>query len=315
MRQSDAYSFYEHWEEWLDCRKDSHITLLLEDSGDVLELASSDFRIAFALKYQVVVVPGNTSREEVIEGLREWKPTYLAAMGGYHFLQQVCHLRQTLREEIDSGFTGDDLSLVLFLTRDCRSLLSKHLLWIRDGEGDVSCLEYFDWQLRDIIVLPDRQFSGNHQRFEQVLDDWEEVLCRLLLGQSGSLPTEVQIYGQSRFVWEELAEPLWLRYGIPMDIGLYHAFIFLYRISGEKLQRQFDAVLCEESCWHADWQLEKTAQEFHIGAVEAVWVPREDVKILTGMAMAGIEMLPEQILSRQQVGYFYYSLCRSFHAE
>lgn len=100
-----------------------------------------------------------------------------------------------------------------------------------------------------------------------------------------------------------------------MDIGLYHAFIFLYRISGEKLQRQFDAVLCEESCWHADWQLEKTAQEFHIGAVEAVWVPREDVKILAGMAMAGIEMLPEQILSRQQVGYFYYSLCRSFHAE
>lgn len=315
MRQSDAHSFYEHWEEWLDCKKDSRITLLLEDSGDVLESVSNDFRIAFSLKYQVAVVHGNIDREDMIEELGKWKPAYLAAMGNYHFLQKVCHLRQTLCEDVDSSFGEDDLPLILFLTRDCRSLLAKRLLWIRDGDGEVSCLECFDWQQRDIVVLPDRRLSVNYRRFGRALDEWEEALYQILLGQNGSLTAEVQICGQSRFVWEELAEPLWLRYGIPIDIGLYHAFLFLYRISGEEFQRQLDAVLCEESCWHADWHLEKTAQELYRGAAEAVWVPRGDVEILTGMAMAGIEMLPEQILSRQQVGDFYYSLCRPFHAE
>jgi hypothetical protein len=59
-----------------------------------------------------------------------------------------------------------------------------------------------------------------------------------------------------------------------------------------------------------DWRLEERAVRCMGEEVRGLWIPRADVPLLTEIAMAGIEMLPEQILSRQQVQRFYESLCR-----
>ena len=45
---------------------------------------------------------------------------------------------------------------------------------------------------------------------------------------------------------------------------------------------------------------------------EMLWIPAEDIELLVNMAMAGIEMLPQQEhLSWQQIKEFYMKLSRS----
>lgn len=100
-----------------------------------------------------------------------------------------------------------------------------------------------------------------------------------------------------RYVWEELAEPLRLRYGVPEWKGILLAVRYLYGDDSVEIHSIFPAAL------------EAYGQVLE----EEIWIPAGDAKLLSAMALEGIEMLPQQEhLSWQQIKQFYMKFMRSF---
>ena len=101
---------------------------------------------------------------------------------------------------------------------------------------------------------------------------------------------------ENRYLWEELAEPLWLRYGLPVWMGILLAVRYVDLGVRTRTGRKLEQILAGR-------------QE---RPEEKLWIPAEDVDLLVNMAMAGIEMLPQQErLSWQQIKEFYMKFSRS----
>ncbi len=300
----EARSFYAHWDDHFACARGSHIAVLVSSNGDWGALPL-DFRIAFGMKYQIRVFSWDMEGDRV-HGLQEWEPRFLAAAGRYHFLQGVCRLRQRLLQH--GGHAEDGLGLALFPLDDSARMLLKDLLWIRDRDGGLDWLGYLDWQREDIIVPAEGRVPAEREQLRRMLARWERALSVVLGGRAGEQAMAGNAVLRGRFLWEELAEPLWIRYGIWLDIGFYHVYLYLYQTLEWEERESLDRLLGIEG-GHADWQMEEMAASLCRGAMEAVWLPRGDIQILTDMAEAGIKMLPKQWLSQQQVYGFYQSLC------
>lgn len=335
MRICSRHSFYKYWNRWITCKKGSPVAVLLCPAEELWNGLSEELRLALQQRYPVKTFLCGMSESRQAENrqteygmsesrqaeyslwdkrqlreIQEWEPRLLVGVGDFHFLQEVCRLRQDLQEQPGRKQEVEGISLVLFPVQDCQRMLSKKVLWIRDREGNTRCLRYLVREHQDMLVLPEQRCSASLQSFRKLLDLWEKAFLQEFAELGDCPPPEGEAPVRERLLWEELAEPLFLRYGIPLWIGLYYAYLYLYRIAEKEVQQRLDSLLCDLEPRHADWLLEEAAEQYCSPAVEAVWLPKGDVELLAEMAMTGIEMLPEQKLSWQQVKQFYRSLCR-----
>ena len=103
---------------------------------------------------------------------------------------------------------------------------------------------------------------------------------------------------------EELAEPLSILYGVPVEIGSYFALCYLYeRLSEEQQQEMCHSLEIEQP---AHWYLESLAAQFRRNEITGIWLCEKDIWLFTQMAMEGMENYPrESLLSWRQVEDFY----------
>lgn len=213
-------------------------------------------------------------KQEKPAGRQPYEPEWLLAFGGLYELQEICVAR-ALWLKSDNATAEDKRVPLLFLAQNMipSSMLPEELLWLRDREGETRYLGAFPEGAADTVIMPPTR--GQAKRFYQLFVKMEE--------KTGSS------------LWKELAEPLWLRYGVPEYLAGLLALRYVYRMIKGK---DFAA-------------MEKLLTQKEVALRDMVWVAREDVLLLAEMAMAGIEMLPRQErLSWQQIKAFYISLCR-----
>ena len=125
-----------------------------------------------------------------------------------------------------------------------------------------------------------------------------------------------------RYVWEELAEPLRLRYGVPELKWILLAIRYLYADAFGKLrlidaQRDTRPVSTPGELCLTDAPgklrpvLPAVLEAYGHAFEEELWIPAGDLRLLSSMALEGIEMLPQQEnLSWQQIKQFYMKFVR-----
>lgn len=214
------------------------------------------------------------SKQEEAICRQRYEPEWLLAFGGLYELQEICVARALWLKGGNTS-TGSEVVPLLFLAQDMipMAMLPEEMLWLRDPEGVTRYLGAFPEGAADTVIMPPTR--GQAKRFYQLFVKMEE--------KTGSS------------LWKELAEPLWLRYGVPEYLAGVLALRYVYRALKGK---EFTA-------------MEKILTQKEVALRDMVWVAREDALLLAEMAMAGIEMLPRQErLSWQQIKAFYISLCR-----
>ena len=286
--------------------KDSRVAVLLEHSGYWWKL-SEHFRQELSVSCKVFYLEMDYEKADwhnQTEKVCRWKPDVIVGIGGFEVLQRTCWLRNVL--------PGEMVPVLLFSGKDRWKLLEKESLWIRNQEGETIYWGYQREQENDLLVLTDEVVN---QKESETEPRGIEMLGRAVaIWQRGidNLLAEEQDLGWSekkRTLLEELAEPLRIRYGIPMEIGIYYGVLYVYRQLTEK-QKQRLCTYCKvkitEGCWH----LEKIAHQVCTKELTGTILPVNDIFLLTQMAMEGIENLPpQQQLSWKQVETFYHQLC------
>lgn len=305
MRKVALSAFRRELKKEFYCKKDSRVAVLLEHSGHWWKLSDS-FRHELAIACEVLYLEMGLEEadwQKQMEEVRQWKPDEIVGIGGFEVLQRACWLRNTLSEET--------VPILLISGKDRWQMLEKELLWIRNQEGETVYWGYQRQQEKDFLVLPDEVFqkkkSDTGQNGLEVLgsaiEKWKNGIEYLLTEEN-----TLELDEKKRTLLEELAEPMRIRYGIPMEIGLYYGILYVYRILSEEQKQELCnhcKVKIVEGCWH----LEKMAHQVCAKELAGVVLSERDVFLLTQMAMEGIENLPiEQQLSWQQVELFYREL-------
>ncbi|WP_455057229.1 hypothetical protein [Jutongia sp.] len=296
MRVITGTNTAEQFHTWIKEQKDSHVAVLLRSGQKAEDFWESGAVTELRLHCQVEKLVWETP-EELADRLQacQWREPagrvhpskqeeaicrqpyeaeWLLAFGGLYELQEICVAR-ALWLKSDNAAAEDKRVPLLFVAQDMipASMLPEELLWLRDPEGVTRYLGAFPEGAADTVIMPPTR--GQAKRFYELFVKMEE--------KTGSS------------LWKELAEPLWLRYGVPEYLAGVLALRYVYRMINGK---DFTA-------------MEKLLTQKEVALQDMVWVAREDVLLLAEMAMAGIEMLPRQErLSWQQIKAFYISLCR-----
>lgn len=278
----------EQFHRWIDTQRDSHMAVLLRSGERAERFWESEIVTGLRLHCQVERILWETPEEltaklsvcklgESAGGVRMSKrknSVRLLAFGGLYELQEICVARAWWQKRNDTS-AGNKRVPLLFVTQDMipAAMLPGEVLWVRNRDGVPRYFGSFQEGAADTVVMP--PVRGQAKRFYDLFVKMEE--------ETGDL------------MWKELAEPLWLRYGVPEYLAGLLALRYVYRVIQGK---DFMA-------------MEKLLTQKMVPVRDMVWIAREDIMLLSEMAMAGIEMLPQQErLSWQQIKAFYISLCR-----
>lgn len=310
MKRIDLESF----EKILNChlvwKKGSRLAVLFERRGYWGEL-SEDFLEELSFYYDVLFLEEHQLGNENIsieswqkqrEQLNQWKPDGLIGMGGFSLLQKTCWLRESLEEA--------EIPILLFSGKDRWQAFFRETLWIRGIDGRTCYWGYRKQHEKDLMVLAE-DFMEEHtlqtadHDLERTIYQWKKLFRRFAAEEN----EEDGDNESKRDLCEELAEPLRILYGIPMEIGNCFALLYLYR----QLSAEQDRLFCQwleldEGC--AGWYLEELAQRCCREEITGIVLPERDVPLLTEMAMEGIENYPlGQQIGWEQVEEFYGELC------
>lgn len=300
MRKIVISSFQKNAKKEFMWKKDSRVAVLFEHSGYWME-GMEWYMQELSIFCEVYYGEGKKHWQKKKEELYRWNPEGIVGIGSFETLQKACWLRNTL--------TDGNVPVILFSGKDRWQLLDKENLWIRKPDGSTVYWGYQKRNEKDLLVLPDAIFQKKKiqtgwEALETAMKPWQKGMNQLLAEAAG-----MELMESTRTLLEELAEPMRICYGIPMEIGTYFAIMYLYRQLSEEQKRKL-CTWCKVKIAEGCWQLEKKAHELCFRELSGVILPERDVFILTQMAMEGIENLPkEQQLSWQQVEQFYGELC------
>lgn len=288
MKIITTEAFVKNWKSWVHKRKGSRVAVLLccNESYFTEKTWQQKFLTELRLYCQVEQVWWQ-EKENRAEWLQQIRPEYVIAAGNLRMLQEVCWNRN---QNISGTGEYEKRPPVVFLSTEImwEQMIKRELLWIRDCEGVTSHLGRAGWQDEDLVVMP--SIYGLEQK--QIFTALSRNVTELAKCMSGNTEERAEI----RYLWEEMAEPLWLRYGMPLWMGILLAVRYVDLLTETKTAKKLEQIL----------ERRKNRPE------ECLWVPAEDIDLLVNMAMAGIEMLPQQErLSWQQIKEFYMKLSRS----
>lgn len=288
MKIITTEAFVKNWKSWVLERKGSHMAVLLccNDIYFTEETWHQKFLTELRLYCQVDRIPWQKNGN-VAERLRQIRPEYVIAIGNIRMLQEVCWNRN---QDISGTGEYEKRPPVVFLSTEImwEQMIKRDLLWIRDRDGVTLYLGRAGWQEEDLVVIPPVHGTEQKRIFT--------ALSRNVTELKKCVPGSREERRDSRYLWEELAEPLWLRYGMPLWMGILLAVRYVDLLTETKTAKKLEQIL----------ERRKDRPE------EMLWIPAEDIELLVNMAMAGIEMLPQQEhLSWQQIKEFYMKLSRS----
>lgn len=288
MRIITTEVFFRNWKSWVYKRKGSHMAVLLccNDIYFTEKTWQQSFLTELRLYCQVDRITWQKNMN-IAEWLRQTRPEYVIAIGSIRMLQEICCGRnEDVSDLIDRRKSP---SLVFFSTEVLwDKIIKREILWIRDQNGATLYLGRTGWQDEDLVVMPPVYGAEQKRIFT--------ALSRNVTELEKCVPGSEEERRDSRYLWEELAEPLWLRYGVPLWMGILLAVCYVDSTKQTKAVKRTGSILAERK--------DRTEAQ--------LWIPAEDVDLLVSMAMAGIEMLPQQErLSWQQIKEFYMKLSRS----
>lgn len=309
MRRIDLESIQKIQKYCLAWKKGSRLAVLFERWGYWEEL-SEEFIEELSFYYDVMHLEEYQLENENLsianwqqqkELLSQWKPDGLIGIGGFSLLQKTCWLRDSLEEP--------EIPILLFSGKDRWQAFFRETLWIRGRDGRTCYWGYRKQHEKDLLVLVEDFMEEDLQTvdhdLEQAIYQWKKLFWRF--ATEGN--EEDGDHESKRDLCEELAEPLRVLYGIPMEIGSYFALLYLYRqLSSEKDRLFCQWLELDEGC--AGWYLEGLAQRCCREEITGIVLPERDVPLLTEMAMEGIENYPlGQQIGWEQVEEFYRELC------
>ena len=228
---------------------------------------------------------GNRNMAEELWGMTPKE--YLLVFGNFRMLQEICRRRN---EGVSDTGQSAKRPFILFFSTEIlwEKMVNREFLWIRDRDGVTLYLGKTRWQDEDLVVLPSVHGTMQKRFFT--------ALSRNVTELAQCMPAGQEERTENRYLWEELAEPLWLRYGLPVWMGILLSVRYVDPGVRTRTGKQLEQILAGR----------KERPE------EKLWIPAEDVDLLVNMAMAGIEMLPQQErLSWQQIKEFYMKFSRS----
>ena len=322
MRICEQEMFYCHWKQYILYQKDSRVAVFLRSRQD-WESLNVAFLEGFSWEYSILFLELESWTEDTEKMLLDWKPDFLAGVGDVTILLEILQLREYLGDR-EKDFR--DMSLYYF-TEDgrWRSFLHRQV-WLRDDS-----LKTIYWGIphriaKDLLVKEEKELRDP---FWEAVQEWRKLFMEAVGEQH-----------DQRRIWEELAEPLYLKYGIPRELGDYLALYYLYDIlepaKKKNLEQRFEISIrssmrekkkkgdfCQDdreyiiARWrgHWNWYMEKLAMKYRRPQLLAIKIPAVDVPLLVEAAMEGIEQLSGWQLSIRQVKEFYQSLCVLFTAE
>lgn len=317
MKRIAAETFARQWRSWIISQKDSRVAVLLRSDADIKRKGLESFFMNLRLNCQVDRMLWEDA-EAAKKRLAETDLDFVLAFGGVQQLQEICRMRSAGKENCGRMQGELSWSLLFFATEPIRDPhWKRELVWIRDCEGRTCWSGKAGWKEEDRIIMPKLMDPVNRRCWKEI-QHLENTLINL---PSMSHRSREEKRGL-RYVWEELAEPLRLRYGVPEWKGILLAIRYLYADAFGKLrlidaQRDTRPVstpgeLCltdapGKLCPVLPAALEAYGHAFE----EELWIPAGDLRLLSSMALEGIEMLPQQEhLSWQQIKQFYMKFVR-----
>ena len=285
MQKISGTELYKKRTQWINENEDSHPAVLLCPGYDIKKSEYGTFFMEMQIRFPVISIPWGPVGK-IAEKLTQNKIDRLLIYGSEWHMLQACRIRNILWEKAENERT--EVGLWLFC-REMESgrMLQKDSLWIRGTDGMTQYLgKMYDME-GDRLILSDARLSPQEKESQKVVRLVEGSLCK-----------NNNIEERKRSLWEEMAQPLWLRYHIPETTCMVLALAYIGRKGSGRIK-------IRRNIWDR-----LAAQEVY--ARKNIWIPAGDVARLAEMAMAGIEMLPQQQqwLSWQQVYGFYHSLCR-----
>lgn len=289
MKITTTDVFAKSWKTWIHERKGSHVAVLLR--SNMLDFNEKTWQQKFLTELRLycqvdyVQWQGNRNMAEELWGMTPKE--YLLVFGNFRMLQEICRRRN---EGVSDNGQSAKRPFILFFSTEIlwEKMVNREFLWIRDRDGVTLYLGKTRWQDEDLVVLPSVHGTMQKRFFTALSRNVTELVQCMPAGQEERT--------ENRYLWEELAEPLWLRYGLPVWMGILLSVRYVDPGVRTRTGKQLEQILAGR----------KERPE------EKLWIPAEDVDLLVNMAMAGIEMLPQQErLSWQQIKEFYMKFSRS----
>lgn len=289
MKITTTDVFAKSWKTWIHERRGSHVAVLLR--SHTLDFNEKTWQQKFLTELRLycqvdhVQWQGNRNMAEELWGMTPKE--YLLVFGNFRMLQEICRRRN---EGVSDTGQSAKRPFILFFSTEIlwEKMVNREFLWIRDRDGVTLYLGKTRWQDEDLVVLPSVHGTMQKRFFT--------ALSRNVTELAQCMPAGQEERTENRYLWEELAEPLWLRYGLPVWMGILLSVRYVDPGVRTRTGKQLEQILAGR----------KERPE------EKLWIPAEDVDLLVNMAMAGIEMLPQQErLSWQQIKEFYMKFSRS----
>lgn len=289
MKITTTDVFAKSWKTWIHERRGSHVAVLLR--SHTLDFNEKTWQQKFLTELRLycqvdhVQWQGNRNIAEELWGMTPKE--YLLVFGNFRMLQEICRRRN---EGVSDTGQSAKRPFILFFSTEIlwEKMVNREFLWIRDRDGVTLYLGKTRWQDEDLVVLPSVHGTMQKRFFT--------ALSRNVTELAQCMPAGQEERPENRYLWEELAEPLWLRYGLPVWMGILLSVRYVDPGVRTRTGKQLEQILAGR----------KERPE------EKLWIPAEDVDLLVNMAMAGIEMLPQQErLSWQQIKEFYMKFSRS----
>lgn len=283
MKRWEAGHFWKNWERELCRGQDSYVAVLFS-SREIWDMLPRTFREKLLWRYQVLFfemeVPSpayekkQTGTEQTVHQLMEWHPDIWIVVGDFTFQQWVRSLEEKGTRAIRACIrilTGSDFQVAG--SRD---------VWLRDRQGRTYYEKEVAGREEDGWVILHRR-----DRLERKVSVWR----RKLFGECG------------RDLCEELAEPLTILYGIPIEIGGYFALRYLFDV--------WERGAVRPGRWERAYQeIVRLGKECRKMEIESMVIPEKNLPLLIRMAADGIQKLPEgQQLSIETIEGFYRTLC------
>lgn len=327
MKRMAAETFARQWRSWIISKKDSRIAVLLRSDADMQRKGMESFFMDLRLNCQVDRLIWEDG-ETIQKRLAESDPDFVLASGGLQELQEICRMRSVWEQNRERMPEYQPWGLLFFAMEPVRELhWKREFVWIRDLEGQNGWRGRAGWRAEDQIVMP--KLMDPEREYWKEIQRMEKTLINLPFMSHRSREEKREL----RYVWEELAEPLRLRYGVPEWKGILLAIRYLYadasgdtrpiNASGEPClidalgvtcPKNIPGELCLTGAQGEPRLILPAALEAYAQALEEeLWIPAGDTDLLSSMALEGIEMLPQQEhLSWQQIKQFYMKFMRSF---
>ena len=317
MKRIAAETFARQWRSWIISQTDSRAAVLLRSDADIKRKGLESFFMNLRLNCQVDRMLWEDA-EAAKKRLAETDLDFVLAFGGVQQLQEICRMRSAGKENCGRMQGELSWSLLFFATEPIRDPhWKRELVWIRDCEGRTCWSGKAGWKEEDRIIMPKLMDPVNRRCWKEI-QHLENTLINLPSMSHRSREEKREL----RYVWEELAEPLRLRYGVPEWKGILLAIRYLYADAFGKLrlidaQRDTRPVSTPGELCLTDAPgklrpvLPAILEAYGHAFEEELWIPAGDLRLLSSMALEGIEMLPQQEhLSWQQIKQFYMKFVR-----